>query len=175
MPCGFYTDVAAINGECGVLVAEFIEFMEKTHRFDPEVIGELTKLQNRDCDAFMRGHYETYPQDDYVNHRMFMDAHSYLPDQILPLTDRMSMAVSLEARVPLLARRIIEFSFSLNETIRYHNDELKGLLKHAYRDILPDNILDRRKKGFGIPRSYLGDLGGGKIIQENVLRQLYLC
>ena len=84
------------------------------------------------------------------------------------------MAVSLEARVPLLARRIIEFSFSVDETIRYHNDDLKGLLRHAYRGILPDHILDRRKKGFGIPRHYRGDLGEGALIQENVLRKLFL-
>jgi asparagine synthase (glutamine-hydrolysing) len=98
-----------------------------------------------------------------------------MPGLVLTKVDRTTMAVSLEARVPLLARRIIEFSFSLGEEIRYHNGELKGLLRHAYRGILPDHILDRRKKGFGIPRNYLGDLGGGKIIQENVLRELYLA
>ena len=73
------------------------------------------------------------------------------------------MAVSLEARVPLLDRRIIEFSFALAEDIRYHHGEPKGLLRHAYRGILPDSILDRRKKGFGIPRYYLKDLGGGSV------------
>ena len=121
-------------------------------------------------------HYREYWRADLPlrTRLQYVDFHTFMPGLVLTKVDRTSMAVSLEARVPLLARRIIEFSFSLNETIRYHNDELKGLLKHAYRDILPDNILDRRKKGFGIPRSYLGDLGGGKIIQENVLRQLYL-
>jgi asparagine synthase (glutamine-hydrolysing) len=105
----------------------------------------------------------------------YLDFHTFMPGLVLTKVDRTTMAVSLEARVPLLARRIIEFSFSLGEEIRYHNGELKGLLRHAYRGILPDHILDRRKKGFGIPRNYLGDLGGGKIIQENVLRELYLA
>jgi asparagine synthetase B (glutamine-hydrolysing) len=62
----------------------------------------------------------------------------------------------------------------LDEDIRYHGDELKGLLRHAYRGILPDHILDRRKKGFGIPRYYFSDLGGGKIIQEHVLQSMFL-
>jgi asparagine synthase (glutamine-hydrolysing) len=77
--------------------------------------------------------------------------------------------------VPLLARGIIEFSFALDERLRYYGDEPKGLLRHAYRGILPDHILDRRKKGFGIPRYYLKDLAGGKTIQEHVLRTLFMA
>jgi asparagine synthase (glutamine-hydrolysing) len=84
------------------------------------------------------------------------------------------MAVSLEARVPLLDRRIVEFAFSLPEHIRLPQGSPKGLLREAYRGILPDDILDRRKKGFGIPRYYLGNLGEGVPIQEHVLKTLFL-
>jgi len=56
------------------------------------------------------------------------------------------MAVSLEARVPLLSKEIIEFSFSILESIRYHNGELKGLFKYTFPDMLPDKIIKRRKK-----------------------------
>jgi asparagine synthase (glutamine-hydrolysing) len=97
-----------------------------------------------------------------------------MPGMVLTKVDRTSMAVSLEARVPLLARRIIEFSFSLPEHVRYHDGELKGLLKYAYKDTLPAHILYRRKKGFGIPRYYLRDLDGGRSIQEHVLESLFL-
>ena len=97
-----------------------------------------------------------------------------MPGMVLTKVDRTSMAVSLEARVPLLSRDIIEFSFSLPEKLRYHGDEPKGLLRHAYRNVLPDHILDRRKKGFGIPRYYLKDLGGSKSIQQHVLDTLFL-
>ncbi len=103
----------------------------------------------------------------------YLDFHTFLPGLVLTKVDRTSMAVSLEARVPLLDRRIIEFSFALDEEIRYHGGELKGLFRHAYRGILPDRILDRRKKGFGIPRYYFRELEGGPI-QEHVLRRLYL-
>lgn len=103
----------------------------------------------------------------------YLDFHTFLPGLVLTKVDRTSMAVSLEARVPLLDRRIIEFSFGLDENVRYLNGELKGLFRHAYRGILPDHILDRRKKGFGIPRYYFRELGGGPI-QEHVLRRLYL-
>jgi asparagine synthase (glutamine-hydrolysing) len=104
-----------------------------------------------------------------------VDFHTFLPGLVLAKVDRTSMAVSLEARVPLLDRRIIEFSFALPEEIRYFGGQPKGLLRHAYRGILPDGILDRRKKGFGIPRYYLQDLSGGKVIQEHVLQRLFLA
>jgi asparagine synthase (glutamine-hydrolysing) len=104
-----------------------------------------------------------------------VDFHTFLPGLVLAKVDRTSMAVSLEARVPLLDRRVIEFSFGLEEELRYHGGQTKGLLRHAYRGILPDHILDRRKKGFGIPRYYLKDVGGGRTIQEHVLRSLFLA
>jgi asparagine synthase (glutamine-hydrolysing) len=121
-------------------------------------------------------HYRNYWREDLPlrTRLQFVDFHTFLPGLVLAKVDRTSMAVSLEARVPLLARSLIEFSFSVDENIRYHGGELKGLLRHAYRGILPDHILDRRKKGFGIPRYYFSDLGGGKIIQEHVLQSMFL-
>jgi asparagine synthase (glutamine-hydrolysing) len=93
---------------------------------------------------------------------------------VLTKVDRTSMAVSLEARVPLLSRRLIEWSFGLPESIRLLNGESKGILRYAYRDILPKTIIERRKKGFGTPRYYLGDLGEGIPLQEHILRALFL-
>jgi len=121
-------------------------------------------------------HYRQFWRDDLPlrTRLQFVDFHTFMPGLVLTKVDRTSMAVSLEARVPLLARSIIEFSFSLAEELRYHGGELKGLLRHAYRGILPDHILDRRKKGFGIPRYYFKDLDGGKAIQEHVLQSLFL-
>ena len=104
----------------------------------------------------------------------YLDFHTYLPGCILTKVDRTSMAVSLEARVPLLSRRLIEFSFALPETIRLLDGESKGILRHAYRDILPASIIERRKKGFGVPRYYLGNLGEGVPLQEHILRALFL-
>jgi asparagine synthase (glutamine-hydrolysing) len=104
----------------------------------------------------------------------YVDFHTFMPGLVLTKVDRTSMAVSLEARVPLLAQKLIEFSFALPEDVRYHGDEPKGLLRHAYRGILPDGILDRRKKGFGIPRYYLRDLDGGRSVQEHILQSLFL-
>jgi asparagine synthase (glutamine-hydrolysing) len=121
-------------------------------------------------------HYREHWRDDLPlrTRLQYVDFHTFLPGLVLTKVDRTSMAVSLEARVPLLARRIVEFSFSLSEDLRFHGGEPKGLLRHAYRGILPDRILDRRKKGFGIPRYYLKDVDQGRAIQEHVLRTLFL-
>ena len=121
-------------------------------------------------------HYRRYWREDLpvLTRLQFLDFHTYLPGCILTKVDRASMAVSLEARVPLLSRRLIEFSFSLPESIRFFEGRSKGLLRYAYRDVLPPEILERRKKGFGVPRYYLGDLGSGVPFQEHVLRRLFL-
>jgi asparagine synthase (glutamine-hydrolysing) len=121
-------------------------------------------------------HYREFWRDDLPlrTRLQYVDFHTFMPGLVLTKVDRTSMAVSLEARVPLLARRVIEFSFGLDEDLRYYGSEPKGLLRQAYRGILPDHILDRRKKGFGIPRYYLKDVSGGRFIQEHVLRSLFL-
>ena len=121
-------------------------------------------------------HYREHWREDLPlrTRLQYLDFHTYLPGCILTKVDRTSMAVSLEARVPLLSQRLIEFSFSLPETIRWHGGAGKGLLKHAYRGILPAEILARRKKGFGVPRYYLGDLGRGVPLPEHILRRLFL-
>jgi asparagine synthase (glutamine-hydrolysing) len=81
----------------------------------------------------------------------FVDFHTFLPDDILTKVDRASMAVALEARVPFLSRKLIEYAFSLPEDFLYKNGDLKGGLKYAFRHELPAEILNRDKKGFSIP------------------------
>ena len=105
----------------------------------------------------------------------YLDFHTYLPDDILTKVDRVSMAVSLEARVPLLATEIVEYVFSLPEEVRLCGGRSKGLLKHAYRSLLPGETIERDKKGFSIPaRTYAGEIAsGGRSRQEAILDELY--
>jgi asparagine synthase (glutamine-hydrolysing) len=128
------------------------------------------------CDYDDWWHYRRYWRDDLPlrTRLQFVDFHTFMPGLVLAKVDRTSMAVSLESRVPLLDRRLIEFSFSLPESVRYHDGQLKGLLKYAYKDVLPEHILHRRKKGFGIPRYYLQAVDGGKPIQEHLLQTQFL-
>lgn len=80
-----------------------------------------------------------------------MDFHTYLPDDILTKVDRVSMSVSLECRPVLLSRKLIEFAFSLDETLLYRSGQLKGGLKQALSDLLPESVLSHAKQGFSVP------------------------
>ena len=82
---------------------------------------------------------------------MLMDVDNYLHNNILMLTDQATMAVSVEGRVPFLDHRIVEFAFSIRKEINLLKNSSKGLLKKTLRDILPIQILNRKKEGFNAP------------------------
>ncbi len=75
----------------------------------------------------------------------------YLPDDILTKLDRMSMAVSLEARVPFLDHELVEFAAALPERFKMRRGRGKFILRRAMRGRLPRRVLTRRKQGFGMP------------------------
>ncbi|MGH7445318.1 MAG: asparagine synthase (glutamine-hydrolyzing), partial [Longimicrobiales bacterium] len=80
-----------------------------------------------------------------------LDLYTYLPNDILTKVDRASMAVALEVRAPFLARDVVEFAAALPDQYRMRALQGKRILRDAARDLLPERILRRRKKGFGIP------------------------
>jgi asparagine synthase (glutamine-hydrolysing) len=89
--------------------------------------------------------------DDFLSQMQYVDQMLYLPDDILVKVDRASMAVSLEARAPLLDYRLAEFMATVPAELRYRHRTKKYLLKKALTGILPDEILHRKKMGFGTP------------------------
>ena len=78
------------------------------------------------------------------------------------------MHVSLEARIPFLDRELVEYMFSLAEDEYFYDNELKTLLKKAYEDVLPGEILYRKKKGFAIPAKYVAS--GNNTVYERILK-----
>jgi asparagine synthase (glutamine-hydrolysing) len=88
---------------------------------------------------------------DALDRLLYVDSKTYLPGDILTKVDRMSMAVSLEARVPLLDHKLVEFVGRIPSSLKLRGGETKHVLKRAVRGLVPDEILDRPKQGFGVP------------------------
>lgn len=90
-----------------------------------------------------------------ITRMRYLDFKTYLSGDILTKVDRTSMAVSLETRVPLLSREIVEFAFSLTQEECNHDNILKACMKDAYDKEIPSEILYGRKMGFSIPLNYM--------------------
>jgi asparagine synthase (glutamine-hydrolysing) len=107
---------------------------------------------------------------DIYTRLQYLDFHTYLHDDIFTKVDRVSMAVSLECRVPYMKKEIIEYSFSLKKEVRIYNNQLKGALKEAFKTYLPSEIIQRGKKGFSIPlHSWKSLITDGVTRQEQIL------
>jgi asparagine synthase (glutamine-hydrolysing) len=88
---------------------------------------------------------------DALNRLLYVDAKTALPESLLLLTDKMGMATSLEVRVPLLDNRLVDFVCRIPSHYRMQGFTLKRLFKAALKDVVPDLVLTRAKRGFGTP------------------------
>ena len=91
----------------------------------------------------------------------YLDLNLRLPELLLMRIDKMSMGVSLEGRVPFLDHKFVELAMSIPEAVKTRNGVTKYILKKAVRGIIPDELIDRRKQGFGVPvhEWFFGRLG----------------
>jgi len=123
----------------------------------------------------------------FLDRMQLLDTVTYLPDDILQKVDRASMAVALEARPPLLDHRVVEFSWRLPRHFKIRGSESKWLLRRVAEQMVPRQLLDRPKMGFGIPlaewlrdplREWAEDLLdpqrlGGGLLDVNAARRLW--
>jgi asparagine synthase (glutamine-hydrolysing) len=88
---------------------------------------------------------------DPLRRLMDVDLATQMPEDLLLLTDKMSMAVSLECRVPLLDQGLVKLAARIPGAVKMQDGQLKALMKQSLAGVLPDSILNREKRGFGAP------------------------
>jgi asparagine synthase (glutamine-hydrolysing) len=101
--------------------------------------------------AARRAHFDSQRDTDPVTQMMHLDLQTSLPDSLLMLTDKMTMATSLEARVPFLDHEMVELAARIPLRLKVKGTRLRYIQKRAMERHLPRRVLTRRKRGFGCP------------------------
>jgi asparagine synthase (glutamine-hydrolysing) len=108
------------------------------------------------CEDYMR-HWNARPEDSPLARTLYADQKTYLVE-LLMKQDQMSMAASIESRVPFLDHTLVEFAARIPDGLKIRGRAQKYILKEAVRDLLPRDIIYRRKMGFPTPlRQWLLD------------------
>jgi asparagine synthase (glutamine-hydrolysing) len=91
------------------------------------------------------------PDADQLLQMIYQELKLRLPELLLMRVDKMTMAASVEARVPYLDHKLVEFAMSIPSHLKYRDGQTKYILKRALEGVIPDAVLNREKKGFGVP------------------------
>jgi len=123
---------------------------ERSGIYSPEMDHALTHI---DPVGYLVEKYEESETEDPLNKLLYLDIHSYLPEDLLVKMDIATMANSLEARVPFLDHQFMELVAQIPSQFKLNGSRAKFILKKAFSDFLPPAISKRKKMGFGVPIS----------------------
>lgn len=121
---------------------------KKRHLYHQDFIGETGDYLENTFSA----HFAKLPaQKSTLAKLLYVDSKTWLPDDLLLKADKMTMAASVELRVPFLDHRLVEFASSLPDELRLHKGRSKRIFRQALTPYLPEPVLTRSKKGFPVP------------------------
>lgn len=129
-------------------------YFDRSYYFEDEVKRSTVFADGngfRDTAHLLQRLFDESGADNPRDAIAYVDFETQLAEEFLLMTDRFSMAHSLEARVPLLDRELVEFVAGIPASLRTRPNDLKWLLKEAVRDLLPPEVLAGAKRGFVIP------------------------
>ena len=119
--------------------------------FGSNSLDKILGLSENRSSSALNEAFQASGAADPLSRLIEVDLRTQLPDDLLMLTDRMSMATSLECRVPFLDDTLVDLAMRMPSHMKVRGTKLKYGLKAAIRGILPDEIIDRKKRGFGAP------------------------
>ena len=125
----------------------FVSDMLRQELFTQDALAEMT----RPSAAHINSLFEEAGDRDSLDRSLYVDVRSYLCDNILTKVDRMSMAVSLETRVPYLDKDLVELAFRVPSKFKLEGNETKAILKRVAARLVPKECVYRPKEGFSIP------------------------
>lgn len=126
-------------------------------RFTPDAKENLfnhdfrKKIVDDDSVGMILRYFNAENADDLVDRMLFTDLMTRMPDHLLSIVDRMSMAHSLESRPPLMDHKVIEFAASIPASMKLKGKSLKHILKKVASRYLPNELIYRKKQGFSFP------------------------
>jgi asparagine synthase (glutamine-hydrolysing) len=156
----------------------------KKQLLNPDIIANLDGYDSR---GLFYQLYESAPAEDHLSKIQYLDIKTYLCEDILTKVDRASMAVSLEVRCPVLDHKFMEYAATIASSLKLKGSEGKYIFKKALKRHLPDEILYRKKMGFGVPilewlrkdlKAYASDLileseASGIFFNQTVLKKIW--
>jgi asparagine synthase (glutamine-hydrolysing) len=149
--------------------AEAFTETQKKRLLSPRLRQKYRDLTSWDAIQPIRERFEqkAWEPTSHLAWMAYADLNLRLPELLLMRVDKMSMGVSLEGRVPFLDHEFVTLAMSIPESVKTRNGTLKYILKKAVRGVIPDQLIDRKKQGFGVPiHEWFLDRLGDRIQQE---------
>ena len=109
------------------------------------------------------------PNSDFLSHMIYMELKLRLPELLLMRVDKITMATSVEARVPFLDHHLVEYALGLPRSLKVEGKSGKHILKRALEEILPHDLLFSQKRGFGAPIREWFRNGLGEIVNAHLM------
>jgi asparagine synthase (glutamine-hydrolysing) len=133
-------------------------------------------VENKEIPDFYDQYFSECDSSDLLDKIMYFDLKMSLPEQLLMLTDKMTMAVSLEGRVPFLDYRVVEFAAKIPSELKLKGFKLRHIQKKIFENRFPDYVFQQKKKGFGAPvgtwiRNELREMTHDMLSEEHIRKQ----
>jgi asparagine synthase (glutamine-hydrolysing) len=170
----------------GERYAQSMSFLRFTQEAKDQLFTETARAQIDDVDSIAKilTHFESENVDDLVDRMLYTDLMTRMPDHLLVIADRMTMAHSLESRSPLIDYKVVEYAASIPAELKLKGKNLKYILKKVAARYLPHELIYRKKQGFGFPlgiwmrtqlRSFLKSLfDQSRFIELGIFDQAYM-